>query len=185
MIAPDLTVDLPDDLGRVHFIGIGGSGMSGIARMFHERGLLVTGSDRSDSQTVTALRDSGISVQIGHEPVAVRDADTVVVTGALWEDNPEYRWAVDHGIRVLHRALALAWLVRGHRVVSVAGAHGKTTSTAMVVTALLDVGRSPSFVNGGVLANLERPPHPAQIPNSSSRLMNRTARSLFIRRRSG
>ena len=154
MIAPDLTVDIPDELGRVHFIGIGGSGMSGIARMFRAKGLSVTGSDRSDSQAVTDLRADGIDVQIGHEPVAVRDADTVVVTGALWADNPEYRWAIDHGIRVLHRALALAWLVRDHRVVSVAGAHGKTTSTAMVVTGLLGVGRSPSFVNGGVLASL-------------------------------
>jgi len=153
VIAPDLTVDLPAELGRVHFIGIGGSGMSGIARMFHERGVLVTGSDRSESQTVTALRADGIDVQVGHEPIAVRDADTVVVTGAIWPDNPEYLWAVNHGIRVLHRALALAWLVRDHRVVSIAGAHGKTTSTAMIVTGLRGVGRSPSFVNGGVLAN--------------------------------
>jgi UDP-N-acetylmuramate--alanine ligase len=154
VIAPDLTVAVPAELGRVHFIGIGGSGMSGIARMFHSRGVLVTGSDRSESNTVTALRADGIDVQVGHEPVAVRDADTVVVTGALWADNPEYLWAVDHGIRVFHRALALAWLVRDHRVVSIAGAHGKTTSTAMIVTGLRGVGRSPSFVNGGVLANL-------------------------------
>jgi UDP-N-acetylmuramate--alanine ligase len=154
VIAPDLTADVPAELGRVHFIGIGGSGMSGIARMFRAQGLVVTGSDRSESQTLTDLRADGIVVQIGHEPIAVRDADTVVVTGALWADNPEYRWAIDRGIRVLHRALALAWLVRDHRVVSVAGAHGKTTSTAMIVTGLLGVGRSPSFVNGGVLANL-------------------------------
>ena len=122
--------------------------MSGIARMFRAQGLVVTGSDRSDSQAVADLRSDGIDVQIGHEPVAVRDADTVVVTGALWADNPEYRWAIDNGIRVLHRALALAWLVRDHRVISVAGAHGKTTSTAMLATGLLGVGRSPSFVNG-------------------------------------
>jgi UDP-N-acetylmuramate--alanine ligase len=154
VIAPNLTADLPAELGRVHFIGIGGSGMSGIARMFRSRGLAVTGSDRSESQAVSDLRAEGIDVQIGHEPLAVRDADTVVVTGALWADNPEYRWAIDHGIRVIHRALALAWLVRDHRVVSVAGAHGKTTSTAMIVTGLLGLGRSPSFVNGGVLANL-------------------------------
>jgi len=154
VIAPDLTVELPDELGRVHFIGIGGSGMSGIARMFHARGTLVTGSDRSESQSVTDLRANGIDVQIGHEPVAVRDANTVVVTGALWADNPEYLWAIDHGIRVLHRSRALEWLVRDHRVVSVAGAHGKTTSTAMIVTGLRGVGRSPSFVNGGVLTNI-------------------------------
>ncbi len=154
MIVPDLTVELPDELGRVHFIGIGGSGMSGIARMFREKGIVVTGSDRSESRTVTDLRAQGIDVQIGHEPVSVRDANTVVVTGALWADNPELVWAIDNGLRVVHRSLALAWLVRNHRVLSVAGAHGKTTSTAMIVTGLRHVGRSPSFVNGGVLTNI-------------------------------
>jgi UDP-N-acetylmuramate--alanine ligase len=154
VIAPDLFAELPDDLGRVHFIGIGGSGMSGIARMFVERGVSVSGSDRSDSATVVALRDIGVQIQIGHEPLAVQDADTVVVTGALWTDNPEYQWARAHDIRILHRSNALNWLVRGSRVVAVAGAHGKTTSTAMIVTTLRAVGRDPSFVNGGVLADI-------------------------------
>jgi len=154
VIYPHLDAELPDDLGRVHFIGIGGSGMSGIARMFVERGVTVSGSDRSDSATVDTLRTIGVRIQIGHDPLDVRDADTVVVTGALWTDNPEYQWAVAHKIRILHRSNALNWLVRGSRVVSVAGAHGKTTSTAMIVTALRTVGRDPSFVNGGVLADL-------------------------------
>lgn len=154
MIAPDFETSVPDDLGRVHFIGIGGSGMSGIAQMFQERGITVTGSDRADSQTVGKLRERGIDVQIGHEPLTVRDADTVVVTGALWQDNPEYRWAIDHDRLVIHRSLALNWLLRGSRVVSVAGAHGKTTSTAMIVSGLLGSNRDPSFVNGGVIANL-------------------------------
>lgn len=153
MIAPDLSAVLPDDLGRVHFIGIGGSGMSGIARMMFERGIAVTGSDRSDSASISSLRDLGIDVQIGHDPVAVRDADTVVVTGALWEDNPEYVWARTHDIPVLHRSSALNWLVRDNRVISVAGAHGKTTSTGMIVAALHGLGRDPSFVNGGVIAH--------------------------------
>jgi UDP-N-acetylmuramate--alanine ligase len=154
VIAPDLFAELPDDLGRVHFIGIGGSGMSGIARMFVERGVSVSGSDRTDSATVAALREIGVRIQIGHVPLDVHHADTVVVTGALWTDNPEYQWAVTNGIRVLHRSNALNWLVRGSRVVAVAGAHGKTTSTAMIVTALRVAGRDPSFVNGGVLADL-------------------------------
>lgn len=154
MIAPDLTIDVPADLGRVHFIGIGGSGMSGIARLFADRGIVVTGSDRSDSATVQSLREHGILVQIGHEPGAVRQADTVVATSALWPDNPEYRWAVDNGILVIHRSLALNWLLRDRRVVSVAGAHGKTTSTAMIVTGLQGVNRDPSFVNGGVIASI-------------------------------
>ena len=154
MIAPDLFAELPENLGRVHFIGIGGSGMSGIARMFVERGVSVSGSDRTDSSALDALRAIGVPIQIGHDPVAVREADTVVVTGALWTDNPEYQWAIVNDIRILHRSNALNWLVRESRVVAVAGAHGKTTSTAMIVTALRAVGRDPSFVNGGVLADL-------------------------------
>ncbi len=149
-----MTQSIPDDLGRVHFIGIGGSGMSGIARMFVERGIVVTGSDRSESATTAALRDLGIDVQIGHEPTLVTSANTVVVTGALWQDNPEYVWALEHNIPVLHRSLALHWLSRNRRVIAVAGAHGKTTSTGMVVTALRGVGADPSFVNGGVVSTL-------------------------------
>lgn len=154
MIAPDLDQVIPDQLGRVHFIGIGGSGMSGIARMFVDRGLTVSGSDRSESATTTALRELGIDVQIGHEPTLVTQANTVVVTGALWQDNPEYVWALDNNIPVLHRSLALHWLSRDSRVIAVAGAHGKTTSTGMVVTALRGVGANPSFVNGGVVTSL-------------------------------
>lgn len=154
MIAPDLTQPVPEDLGHVHFIGIGGSGMSGIARMMVERGITVSGSDRTESATTAALRELGVDVQIGHEPRLVTSADTVVVTGALWQDNPEYRWALDHSIPVLHRSLALHWLSRDKRVIAVAGAHGKTTSTAMIVTALHGVGARPSFVNGGVVSTL-------------------------------
>lgn len=151
MIKPDPSLVLPDSLGRVHFVGIGGSGMSGIARMMHARGVPVTGSDRSDSAAVQALRDLGIEVHIGHDAHNVGDADTLVVTGALWVENPEYQEALGRGIPVLHRANALAWLVRGTRLVSVAGAHGKSTTTAMLVTALRALDRDPSFVNGAVI----------------------------------
>lgn len=150
-IKPDPSLVLPDDLGRLHFVGIGGSGMSGIARMFHDRGFAVTGSDRSDSPTVQALRDRGIPVAIGHDAAHVGDADTLVVTGALWLDNPEYQEALRRGLPVLHRSQALAWLVRGERLVAVAGAHGKSTSTGMLVTALRALDRDPSFVNGAVI----------------------------------
>jgi UDP-N-acetylmuramate--alanine ligase len=84
----------------------------------------------------------------------VGDADTLVVTGALWPDNPEYLLARERGIPVLHRSQALAWLTRSRRLVSVAGAHGKTTSTGMIVTALLALDADPSFVNGGVIETL-------------------------------
>lgn len=150
-IKPDPSLVLPDDLGRLHFVGIGGSGMSGIARMFHARGFAVTGSDRSDSYTVQALRDLGIAVSIGHDAVHLGEADTLVVTGALWQDNPEYQEALHRGLPVLHRSQALAWLVRGERLVAVAGAHGKSTSTGMLVTALRALDLDPSFVNGAVI----------------------------------
>ncbi len=154
MIYPDLTMTIPDELGKVHFVGIGGSGMSGIARMMHEAGVRVSGSDRSANYSTAALEAAGIPVVVGHDAANVGDADTLVVTGALWQDNPEYQYALAHGLPVLHRSHALAWLARGRRLVAVAGAHGKTTSTGMLVTGLLGVGAEPSFVNGGVIESL-------------------------------
>lgn len=151
MIKPDPTLVLPETLGRLHFVGIGGSGMSGIARMFHARGHTVSGSDRSDSAAVQSLRERGITVHIGHDAAHVGDAEALIVTGALWQDNPEYQEALRRGLPVLHRAQALAWLVRGERVLAVAGAHGKSTSTGMLVTALRALRRDPSFVNGAVI----------------------------------
>jgi UDP-N-acetylmuramate--alanine ligase len=156
MIKPDLEMLLPDAIvGTVHFVGVGGSGMSGIAQLFLEAGHPVTGSDRAESAAVAALRLAGADILIGHDAAHVgSDVGALVYTGALWPDNPEYLEAVRRGIPVLHRSQALAWLVRGARVVAVAGAHGKTTSTAMIVTALIDAGRDPSFVNGGVIQSL-------------------------------
>jgi len=154
MIKPDLSMPLPDELGSVHFVGIGGSGMSGIARLFLDAGHRVTGSDRSENAATTALRELGARVELGHDASHLGDAEALVYTGALWPDNPEYLAAVERGIPVLHRSQALAWLTRGSRIVSVAGAHGKTTSTGMIVTALVEAGRDPSFVNGGVIQSL-------------------------------
>ncbi len=154
MIYPDLELTIPDELGKVHFVGIGGSGMSGIARMMHQAGVTVTGSDRSANYSTAALEEIGIPVFIGHDAANVGDADTLVVTGALWQDNPEYQRALATDMPVLHRSQALAWLARGKRVVSVAGAHGKTTSTGMIVTGLLGAGADPSFVNGGIIESL-------------------------------
>ena len=156
MITPDLEMELPAELGSTHFVGIGGSGMSGIARLFLEAGHRVTGSDLRDTDAVRELRELGAEIAIGHDASHVRDADTLVVTGALWQDNPEYQEALRRGIPVLHRSLALNWLIRGHRTVSIAGAHGKSTSTGMLVTALRELGADPSFVNGGVIASYGR-----------------------------
>jgi len=154
MIKPDLSVPIPADPGTLHFVGIGGSGMSGIARMFLAAGHRVTGSDRSESATTQQLREAGAEVFIGHDARHQEGADTLVVTSALWPDNPEYVAAQQRGIPVLHRSLALKALTRGRRLVSVAGAHGKTTSTGMLVTALRELGADPSYVNGGVIQNL-------------------------------
>jgi len=155
MIKPDFSQELPAELGAVHFVGIGGSGMSGIARLFLGAGHVVTGSDRSENHNTEALRELGATVSIGHDAANLGpDVDALVFTGALWPDNPEYLAAVEHGIPVLHRSQALAWLISRQRLVAVAGAHGKTTSTGMIVTALLELGADPSFVNGGVIQSL-------------------------------
>jgi len=154
MIYPDFSQPLPGSLGTVHFVGIGGSGMSGIARLFLAAGHAVTGSDRSENHNTEALRQLGATVSIGHDASNLGDADALVFTGALWPDNPEYLLAVERGLPVLHRSQALAWLINGQRLVAVAGAHGKTTSTGMIITALLEIGADPSFVNGGVIQSI-------------------------------
>jgi UDP-N-acetylmuramate--alanine ligase len=154
MIAPDLSLELPSDIRSAHFIGIGGSGMSAIAHMFLQAGITVSGSDKEENPYLARLRERGAVVTVGHDAANVGDADTVVFTSALWPENPEYRFAVEHGRTVLHRSQALAWLVRDRPLVSVAGAHGKTTSTGMIVTALRALDVDPNFVNGGVISSL-------------------------------
>lgn len=156
MIKPDLSVSAPHEWGHVHFVGIGGSGMSGIARMFFESGISVSGSDSRESSSTLSLRSMGVRVDIGHDATHVGSAHQLVVTGALWLDNPEYVEAVRRGIPVFHRSQALEWLTRGKRLVAVAGAHGKTTSTGMLVTALREIGEDPGFVNGGVVHGFGR-----------------------------
>lgn len=154
MIAPDLTVPIPDEIRAVHFIGIGGSGISGLARMFLDAGIPVSGSDRAESQNTRDLAALGARVFIGHDAAnldAVEGLDTVVYTGAIWPENPEFLTAKERGLAVLHRSQALKYLIDSRRLVSVAGAHGKTTSTGMIVSALAELGADPSFVNGGVI----------------------------------
>lgn len=154
MIKPDFSQPVPENLGTVHFIGIGGSGMSGIARILLGMGHKVTGSDLRDTSNVAALRELGATIHIGHDASHLGNPDTVVVTSALWPTNPEYLFAKERGIPVLHRSAALAYLTTKNRLVAVAGAHGKTTSTGMIITGLLRLGVDPSFVNGGVIAEL-------------------------------
>jgi UDP-N-acetylmuramate--alanine ligase len=154
MIKPDFTQAVPADLGTVHFVGIGGSGMSGIARILLGMGHKVTGSDLRDTDAVATLRALGAEIFIGHDAAHLGNPDTVVVTSALWPTNPEYLLAKERGIPVIHRSQALAYLTSKKRVIAIAGAHGKTTSTGMIITGLLGLGEDPSFVNGGVIASL-------------------------------
>ncbi|MGT2427270.1 UDP-N-acetylmuramate--L-alanine ligase [Amnibacterium kyonggiense] len=150
-IKPDLTVPIPARLDRVHFVGIGGSGMNGIARLFLARGATVSGSDRTRNAYTDALRDAGATVSIGHDAGNLGDVDAVVVTSALWPDNPELLEARRRGVPVLHRSHALKALIGDDRLVAVAGAHGKTTTTAMIAVALDALGADPSFVDGGTI----------------------------------
>lgn len=138
-------------LGRVHFIGIGGAGMSGIARILLARGIRVSGSDAKDSVSLTALRALGARVYVGHAAEQVDGADTVVVSSAVRERNPELVAARTRNLRVLPRAAALAAVMAGRRAVAVAGTHGKTTTTSLLTVALQHCGADPSFAIGGHL----------------------------------
>ncbi|WP_217184327.1 UDP-N-acetylmuramate--L-alanine ligase [Streptomyces sp. AC495_CC817] len=154
MIRPDLSLPIPETISSAHFIGIGGSGMSGLAMMFLDAGIRVSGSDRADSANMRALAAAGATVHVGHDAAHLGDADTVVHTGAIWPENPEFVLAKERGLHVIHRSQALHWLIGSRRLVSVAGAHGKTSSTGMIVTALQNLGADPNFVNGGVIEQL-------------------------------
>jgi UDP-N-acetylmuramate--alanine ligase len=139
------------DLGAVHFVGIGGAGMSGIARIMLARGVRVSGTDRRDTPTLLALRALGARVELGHAPEHLGDADTVVVSTAIRDDNPELVAARERGLRVLPRAVALAAVMAGRRSVAVAGTHGKTSTTSMLTVAVQACGVDPSFAIGGDL----------------------------------
>lgn len=154
MIRPDLSLPIPESITAAHFIGIGGSGMSGLARMFLDAGIRVSGSDRADSDNLRALAEAGATVYVGHDAANLGDVDTVIHTGAIWPENPEFLLAKERGLHVIHRSQALHWLIGTRRLVSVAGAHGKTTSTGMIVTALRALDADPYFVNGGVIEQL-------------------------------
>jgi UDP-N-acetylmuramate--alanine ligase len=151
LVTPTEPVPL-DELGRVHFVGIGGAGMSGIARIMLARGTQVSGSDSAASATLDELAALGARVHVGHVAGQVGEADTLVVSSAIRESNPELAEARRRGLRVLHRAAALASLMTGRRVIAVTGTHGKTTTTSMITTVLLETGAGPAYAIGGVLA---------------------------------
>jgi UDP-N-acetylmuramate--alanine ligase len=140
-------------LGRVHFVGIGGAGMSGIARILLARGVTVSGSDRATSAQLDELAALGAVVHVGHAAANVGEADTVVTTpSAIRDDNPELVEARRRRIRIVHRATVLASIMLGKQGIAISGTHGKTTTTSMVTTVLRQAGADPGYVIGGVLA---------------------------------
>jgi UDP-N-acetylmuramate--alanine ligase len=142
---------LPRDIGPVHFVGIGGIGMSGIAEVLANLGYTVTGSDVADSANVKRLRDKGITVAIGHKAENIDGSDVVVVSSAIKQDNPELVAARAKRLPVVRRAEMLAELMRLKSCIAIAGTHGKTTTTSMVA-ALLDAGGlDPTVINGGII----------------------------------
>src|SRR5437763_4317640 len=142
---------LPREIGPIHFVGIGGIGMSGIAEVLCNLGYTVQGSDASESANVHRLRDKGITITIGHKSENIAGADVVVVSSAIKRDNPELMAARGQRIPVVRRAEMLAELMRLKSCVSIAGTHGKTTTTSMVAT-LLDAGDlDPTVINGGII----------------------------------
>ena len=140
-----------DELGRVHLIGVAGAGMSALTRMLCSRGVHVTGSELRESRVVASLRALGASVHLGQSSESLPPADTVIVSTAITDSNPELVAAREQGIRVLHRAEALAYCMRGYESVVVAGTHGKTTTTSMAAVALQHCGADPSFYIGAQL----------------------------------
>ena len=141
------------ELGGVHFIAIGGAGMSGIAAAYADAGATVSGSDQADSAALRRLAEAGIEVHVGHDPANLGDARTVVVSSAIRESNVELAQARRRGLRVWHRSAALGALMLGRRGVSITGTHGKTTTTGMTAELLTALGADPGYVIGSPLAS--------------------------------
>jgi UDP-N-acetylmuramate--alanine ligase len=142
---------LPRDIGPVHFVGIGGIGMSGIAEVLSNLGYSVTGSDVADSANVKRLRDKGVKVVIGHKAENINGADVIVVSSAIKRDNPELITARAKRLPVVRRAEMLAELMRLKSCVAIAGTHGKTTTTSLVASLLDAGGLDPTVINGGII----------------------------------
>ncbi|HKP21986.1 MAG TPA: Mur ligase domain-containing protein, partial [Thermoleophilaceae bacterium] len=135
----------------LHFIGIGGAGMSGLALVAKQLGASVTGSDQAESSYSGRLREAGIEPAIGHDAANLPEGVEVVVSTAIPEDNPELAAARAAGAHVLHRADLLGELSRMKKTIAVSGTHGKTTTASMIALVLLETGRDPMFLIGGEL----------------------------------
>jgi UDP-N-acetylmuramate--alanine ligase len=141
------------DLGHVHFVGIGGAGLSGLARLMLARGIVVSGSDAQESPTLDALRALGATCHVGHLAEQVKGADTVVVSTAIDESNPEVIASREQGIRLWPRSAAVVSVMIGRIVLAVTGTHGKSTTSSMLAVALTAAGADPSYAVGADLAS--------------------------------
>jgi UDP-N-acetylmuramate--alanine ligase len=139
---------------RLHFVGIGGAGMSGLALVCQGLGASVSGSDRADSSYMERLRAAGLAPTVGHDAANLPDGAEVIVSTAIDDDNPELRLARERGLDVRHRGELLAELCAEKRLIAIAGTHGKTTTTAMLVWALREIGADPAFFIGGEVPGL-------------------------------
>jgi len=142
---------MPLNVGLIHFIGIGGIGMSGIAEVLHNLGYKVQGSDQADNANVERLREKGIKVFVGHDAKNLGGAEVVVVSTAIRKDNPEYMAAREKLLPIVRRAEMLAELMRFRQAVAIGGTHGKTTTTSLVATLLEAGGFDPTVINGGII----------------------------------
>ena len=147
----------PERIRSVHFIGVGGVGMSGIARVAHDLGMRVSGSDIKESRYTKQLRVAGVEIRIGHSPSNIFGTgsddgpDIVVVSTAILDNNPELASARERGLTIWHRAQMLARLGDGLETLAVAGTHGKTTTSSMLASVLDALGEDPTFLIGGIV----------------------------------
>jgi len=144
-----MTVLNQQSLSQIHFVGIGGAGMSALARVLAQRGVSVSGSDMKESRYSRSLRDLGVTVFIGHDAENIGDADVIVYSTAISEDNPELTSARERGIELWHRAQMLGYLAGNQKTIAIAGTHGKTSTSSMVTAMLRAMGEDPTFCVGG------------------------------------
>lgn len=154
--------DLEKIDGPIHFIGIGGIGMSAIARLLLAKGRAVSGSDKADSLITKELEDLGAKIYIGHQASNVANAAALVVSTAITNSNPEYVFAQEHSLPICHRSDLLSMLSTSSKLIAISGTHGKTTTTGMVGQILLDCGVDPSIVVGGIFDRIGSNAHPGK-----------------------
>ena len=154
LVSNSQSLDIQNNKKPFHFIGIGGIGMSALARILLARGLKVSGSDRAGSEILDELKDMGASIHVGHKNSNVNGAGVVVVSTAITDDNPELVEAKKNNLPILHRSQLLAHLTEGKRLIGVSGTHGKTTTTGMLAQVLVDGDLDPTVVVGGLFTKI-------------------------------